>query len=577
MAARSGAVHVATTKRVYKGKTYVTHLLRRSVRKGKTVTHETLGNLSHLPDPLIEIIKRSLKGEAFVPAAEAFRTTRSLPHGHVEAVLMMIRKLGLEELIACEPAPQRDLVIAMIAERLLFPSSKLAHTRHWHCTTLAEELAVAYATEDHLYEAMDWLLKRQGAIEKKLARRHLGEGAMVLYDVSSSYYEGKTCPLARFGHDRDGRTGCPIIVYGVLTDAEGRPVAVQVYPGNTGDPKTVPDQVETLTQRFGLSRVVLVGDRGMLTQTQIDMLKKHPGLGWISALRSGSIRRLLDDGHLIRKDLEVERLAEISSPEFPGERLVACYNAQLAEQRRHKRQELLSATQAELEALVASVARSTGQPETAAEIGVRAGKIINHYKVAKHFTLTIRDGYLGWARKDAAIQREELLDGIYVIRTSEPVERLKAADTVRSYKRLALVEQSFRCLKGIDLLVRPIHHRTPERVRAHILLCLLAYYVEWHLRQVWAPLLFEDEELAADRRTRDPVAPAQSSASARRKKKTHATPGGLPVQSFRTLMAHLGTRCRNTCLVSADPNHTPFHQVTEADTLQSEALQLIKM
>ena len=577
MAARRGAVHVATTKRVYKGKTYVTHLLRRSIRKGKTVTHETLGNLSHLPDHLIEIIKRSLKGEAFVPAAEAFRITRSLPHGHVEAVLTMIRKLGLEELIASEPSPQRDLVIAMIAERLLFPSSKLAHTRHWHCTTLAEEMDVAYATEDHLYEAMDWLLKRQGAIEKKLARRHLGEGAMVLYDVSSSYYEGKTCPLARFGHDRDGKTGCPIIVYGVLTDADGRPVAVQVYPGNTGDPKTVPDQVETLTKRFGLSRVVLVGDRGMLTQTQIDVLKKHPGLGWISALRSGSIRRLLDDGHLIKKDLEVERLAEISSPEFPGERLVACYNAQLAEQRRHKRQELLGATQAELEALVASVARSTGQPETAAEIGVRAGKIINHYKVAKHFTLTIRDGYLGWARKDDAIQKEELLDGIYVIRTSEPVERLKAADTVRSYKRLALVEQSFRCLKGIDLLVRPIHHRIAERVRAHILLCLLAYYVEWHLRQAWEPLLFEDEELVEDRNRRDPVAPAKASESARLKKKTHLTPDGLPVQSFRTLLAHLGTRCRNTCVVAGDPKETTFYQVTEADELQAEALRLIKM
>jgi transposase len=577
MAARRGAVHVATTKRVYKGKTYVTHLLRRSLRRGKTVTHETLGNLSHLPDHLIEIIKRSLKGETFVPAAEAFRITRSLPHGHVEAVLMMIRKLGLEELIAAEASPQRDLVIAMITERLLFPSSKLAHTRHWHGTTLAEELDVAYATEDHLYEAMDWLLKRQGAIEKKLARRHLGEGAMVLYDVSSSYYEGKTCPLARFGHDRDGKTGCPIIVYGVLTDADGRPVAVSVYPGNTGDPKTVPDQVETLTKRFGLSRVVLVGDRGMLTQTQIDVLKKHPGLGWISALRSGSIRRLLDEGRLIKKDLEVERLAEISSPEFPDERLVACYNSQLAEQRRHKRQELLTATQAELEALASSVARPTGQTETAAQIGVRAGKIINHYKVAKHFTLTIRDGYLGWARKDDAIQREELLDGIYVIRTSEPVERLKAADGVRSYKRLALVEQSFRCLKGVDLLVRPIHHRVAERVRAHILLCLLAFYVEWHLRQAWEPLLFEDEELVVDRKRRDPVAPAQASESARLKKRTHLTPEGLPVQSFRTMLAHLGTRCRNRCVAAADPKETTFYQVTEADELQAEALQLIKM
>ncbi len=577
MAARGGAVHVATTRRVYKGKTYVTHLLRRSIRKGKTVTHETLGNLSHLPDHLIEIIKRSLRGETFVPAAEAFRVTRSLPHGHVEAVLTMIRKLGLEELIASEASPERDLVIAMIAERLLFPSSKLAHTRHWHSTTLAEELSVAYADEDDLYDAMDWLLKRQGAIEKKLARKHLGEGAMVLYDVSSSYYEGKTCPLARYGHDRDGKTGRPIIVYGVLTDADGRPVAVQVYPGNTGDPKTVPDQVEALTKRFGLSRVVLVGDRGMLTQTQIDVLKKHPGLGWISALRSGSIRRLLDDGHLIRKDLEVQRLAEISAPEFPGERLFACYNSQLAEQRRHKRQELLAATQTELEELVASVARSTGKPKTAAEIGVRAGKIINHYKVGKHFALTIRDGHFGWTRKNEAIQHEELLDGIYVIRTSEPAERLTAADGVRSYKRLALVEQSFRCLKGIDLLVRPIHHRIPDRVRAHILLCLLAYYVEWHLRQAWQPLLFEDEELAVDRKRRDPVAPARASESAQLKKRTHRTPEGLPVQSFRTLLAHLGTRSRNRCVVAGDPNETTFCQVTEADKLQAEALRLIKM
>jgi transposase len=577
MAARTGTVHVATTKRVYKGKTYVTHLLRRSIRKGKMVTHETLGNLSHLPDHLIDLIKRSLKGETFVPAAEAFRITRSLPHGHVEAVLTMIRKLGVDDLIASEPSRRRDLVTAMIAERLLFPSSKLANTRHWHDTTLAEELDVADATEDHLYEAMDWLLARQLAIENKLARRHLGEGATVLYDVTSSYYEGRTCPLARFGHDRDGKTGCPIIVYGALTDADGRPIAVHVYPGNTGDPRTVPDQVEALTKRFGLSRVVLVGDRGMLTQTQIDVLKKYPGLGWISALRSGAIRRLLADGHLIRKDLEAERLAEITSPEFPGERLVACYNPQLAEQRRHKRQDLLAATEAELGALAASAARPGGPPETAAEIGVRAGKIINHYKMAKHYTLTIRDGHLAWARKGEAIQEEEALDGIYVIRTSEPAEHLTAADGVRTYKRLGLVEQAFRCLKGIDLLVRPIHHRTADRVRAHILLCLLAYYVEWHLRRAWEPLLFEDEELAEDRRRRDPVRPARASESARHKKKTHATPEGLPVHSFRSLMAHLGTRCRNTCMVTGDPKETTFRQVTEADAVQAEALRLVKM
>src|SRR4051794_11299048 len=577
MPSRTGAVHVATTKRVYKGKTYVTHLLRRSIRKGKAVTHETLGNLSHLPDHVIDLIKRSLKGETFVAAADAVRITRSLPHGHVEAVLRMINKLGLDDLIAPEPSRRRSLVVAMIAERLVFPSSKLANTRHWHDTTLAQELDVADPTEDQLYDAMDWLLERQSVIENRLAKRHLSEGAMVLYDVTSSYYEGKTCPLARFGHDRDGKTGLPIIVYGALTDADGRPVAVQVYPGNTGDPKTVPDQVETLTRRFGLSRVVLVGDRGMLTQTQIDVLKEHPGLGWISALRSGSIRRLLADGQLIKKDLETERLAEITSPEFPGERLVACYNPLLAEQRRQKRQDLLAATQAELETLAASVKRAAAKPETAAEIGVRAGKIINHYKVSKHFTPTIRDGSLEWTRKQDEIAREELLDGIYVVRTSEPSERLTAADGVRSYKRLALVEQAFRCLKGIDLLVRPIHHRTADRVRAHILLCVLAYYVEWHLRQVWGPLLFEDEGLTEDRPRRDPVDPAKPSESARLKKKTHTTAGGLPVQSFRTLMAHLGTRCWNRCVMTADPNQTRFDQLTEADALQAEALRLIKM
>jgi transposase len=577
MAARRGGVHVATTKRVYNGKTYVTHLLRRSIRKGKTVTHETLGNLSHLPDHIIQLIKRSLKGETFVSADEAFRIARSLPHGHVEAVLTMIRKLGLEELLASEPSRCRDLVVAMIVERLLFPSSKLANTRHWHDTTLAEELDVGDATEDALYDAMDWLLDRQRAIEKKLAGRHLSDGALVLYDVTSSYYEGKTCPLAQFGYDRDGKTGCPIIVYGLLTDADGRPIAVQVSSGNTADPKTVPDQVETLTKRFGLSRVVLVGDRGMLTQTQIDVIQKYPGLGWISALRSGAIRGLLAKGQLIRTNLEAERLAEITSPEFPDERLVACYNPQLAERRRLKRQELLVATEAELGALAASVARPEGPAETTAEIGVRAGKIINHYKMAKHFILTIREKHLEFSRNDVTINKEELLDGIYVIRTSEPAERLTAADSVRSYKRLALVEQAFRCFKGIDLLVRPIHHRTPDRVRAHILLCMLAFYVQWHLRKVWEPLLFEDEELAEDRLRRHPVRPTRASESARLKKKTHLTPGGLPVQSLRTLLAHLGTRCRNTCVVTGDPQQTTFRQVTEADALQAEALRLIKM
>src|SRR3954449_9052280 len=576
MPSRNGAVHVATTKRVYKGKTYVTHLLRRSIRRGKTVSHETLGNLSHLPDHLIELIKRSLKGETFVPAADLFRNVRSRPHGHVEAILPMIRRLGLDATIASRPSRQRDLVTAMVAERLLFPCSKLATTRPWHATTLAEELHLEDATEDELYAAMDWLLERQVAIETKLAKRHLADGGLVLYDVSSSYYEGETCPLARRGHDRDGKAGRPIIVYGVLTDGDGRPVAVQVYPGDTGDPATVPDQVAKLSRQFGLSRIVLVGDRGMLTRTQINTLKEHPGLGWISALRSAEIRRLLADGHLNRSLFDAVDLAEIASPDFPGERLVACYNPLLAEKRRQKRESLLAATEAKLTKLSRAVSRRTKAVLTAAEIGVKAGRVIGRHKMAKHIRLTIRDGVFTWGRDAESIKDEGLLDGIYVIRTGEPADRLSAAEGVRSYKRLAQVEQAFRCLKGIDLLVRPIHHRLEPRVRAHVLICVLAYYVEWHLRRAWRPLLFEDEELDHDRATRDPVAAAAPSDSVRRKKTTHQTAGGLPVHSFRTLLAHLGARSRETYRVESDPGGATFARVTELDPVQGEALRLLE-
>jgi transposase len=575
MPSRNGAVHVATTKRVYKGKTYVTHLLRRSIRRGKTVTHETLGNLSHLPEHLIEIIKRSLKGETFVAASDAFRVLRTRPHGHVEAILRMIRQLGLNSLIASGPSRRRDLVTAMIAERLLFPCSKLATTRHWQDTTLAEELHLEDADEDELYDAMDWLLGRQKAIETKLAQRHLAEGELILYDVSSSYYEGETCPLARYGHDRDGKTGRPIIVYGVLTDADGRPVAVQVYPGDTGDSTTVPDQVAKLSRQFGLSRIVLVGDRGMLTQTQINTLKEHPGLGWISALRSDAIRGLLADGHLNRSLFDAVNLAEIASPDFPGERLLACYNPLLAEKRARKREALLAATEEKLTKLARAVSRRTKAPLSAAAIGVKAGRVIGRHKMAKHIKMIINDGTFTWKRDDESINREKLLDGIYVIRTSEPAERLSAGDGVRSYKRLSQVEQAFRCLKGIDLLVRPIHHRLEPRVRAHILICVLAYYVEWYLRRAWRPLLFEDEELDGDRAARDPVAPAQPSDSVRRKKTTHQTAGGLPVHSFRTLLAHLGCRSRETYQVVSDPSGATFTRVTELDAVQEEALRLL--
>jgi transposase len=576
MVRKPRTVHVAKVTNTIKGVTYTSYYLRRSFREDGKVKHETLGNLSDLPVPLIDLISRSLKGETFVPAADTFRILSTRPHGHVEAILKMIRRLGLDSLIASRPSRQRDLVTAMIAERLLFPCSKLATTRHWHDTTLGEELHLQDATEDELYDAMDWLLERQKAIETKLAKRHLSDGGLVLYDVSSSYYEGETCPLARYGHDRDGKTGRPIIVYGVLTDGDGRPVAVQVYPGDTGDPTTVPDQVAKLSRQFGLARIVLVGDRGMLTQTQINALKEHPGLGWISALRSPAIRDLLADGHLNRSLFDEVNLAEIDSPDFPGERLIACYNPLLAEKRMRKREALLTATEARLTKLAGAVSRRTKATLSAAEIGVKAGRVIGRHKMAKHIRLTISDGLFTWERDVDSINQEKLLDGIYVVRTSEPSERLSAADSVRSYKRLAQVEQAFRCLKGIDLLVRPIHHRLEPRVRAHILICVLAYYVEWHLRRAWRPLLFEDEELERDRAVRDPVAAAQPSDSVRKKKTTHQTAEGLPVHSFRTLLAHLSCRSRGTCQVVSDPSGATFERMSELDPVQREALRLLE-
>jgi transposase len=568
-------MHVAKIVRRHKGKTYVSYLLRRSYREGGQVKHRTLANLSHLPEPLIDLIRRSLQGEAFVPARQAFRITRSLPHGHVHAVLGALRALGVDTVLAARPCRQRNLVVALIAERLLFPSSKLAATRHWRSTTLADELAVADASATEVYRALDWLVKRQPAIEKQLAGRHLTEQSLVLYDVSSSFYYGRTWPLAHHGYDRDGKKGRPIIVYGLLTNAEGRPVAIEVYPGNTADPTTVPDQVEKLRDRFGLSRVVLAGDRGMLTATQIDTLRRYPGLGWISALRSEAIRALIEEGRLQASAFAGVNLAEITSPDFPGERLVACYNALLAEERRRKRNELLQQTEGQLTRLAQYVARRTRQPLTQAEIALRAGKRINRYKMAKHFRLTITDGHFAWARREESIRREEQLDGIYVIRTSEPRRRLSAADSVRSYKRLASVEQAFRSLKGIDLMVRPIYHRVEPRVRAHVFLCMLAYYVEWHMRRCWAPLLFEDEELEQARGERDPVAKAESSEAVEVKKRMHLTESGLEVHSFRTLLAELGSQTRNTCAVTGDESGASFQQVSEPTPLQAEAIRLL--
>jgi len=552
-------------------------LLREARREGKKIVKRTLANLSHWPGEQVEAFRLLLRGERLVPAGELFRVERTLPHGHVEAILGMIEKLGLDTVIASKRCRERDLILAMIVERLIHPRSKLANTRQWNDTTLSEELSVANVDVDELYDALDWLLARQSRIERKLASRHLEDGGLVLYDVSSSYYEGHSCPLARRGHDRDGRKGLPIIVYGVMTDRRGCPVTVQVYPGNTGDPTTVADQVDKLRKKFGLSNVVLVADRGMLTQARIDELKDYPGLGWISALRSGSIRKLMEQGYLQRSLFDRQNLAEIRSPEFPGERLMACYNPLLADQRRRKREELLAATEIKLQAIAAEVAKRKRKLLSKDRIGVKLGRVIDRYKMAKHFEWTIEEGRFRWHRREESIRAEAELDGIYVIRTSEPESRLSAEDTVRNYKSLAQVERVFRCMKGTDLRVRPIYHHTEEHVRAHIFLCLLAYYVEWHLRAAWSPVLFQDEELPQARQTRDAVAPAQASAKAKAKKAERHTADGLPAQSFDSLLMHLASRTRNLCRLSSQPSGAGLTQITEATPLQTRAMELLEL
>jgi transposase len=550
-------------------------LLRETWREGQKIHKRTIANLSHWPPEKIEALRRLLKDDLLVTAKETFVIERSFPHGHVEAILGAIRKLGVDGLLSSTRCRERDLVIAMIAERLIHPCSKLATSRLWHTTTLAEELGLGGADEDDLYGAMDWLLARQDRIEKKLAARHLSEGSLVLYDVTSSYYEGRSCPLAQYGHDRDGKKGRPIIVYGLLTDGEGRPVAVEAYPGNTGDPSTVSGQADKLRERFGLNRLVLVGDRGMLTETQIEKLRAYAGLGWISALRSSAIRDLVAEGSLQMSLFDRRDLAEIHSPDFPTERLVACYNPLLAEERRRKRGELIVATEKELEKVVRAVGRRTRSPMGKDEIGKKVGKVIGRYRMGKHFILAIGEGTFSYKRNIVKIGQEEALDGIYVVRTSEPADRLGAEDTVRSYKNLTHVERAFRSLKGVDLLIRPIWHHTEDHVRAHIFICMLAYYVEWHMRKALAPLLFGDEELDGNRKTRDPVKLAKPSVAVERKKARRLTSEGLVVQSFDTLLEDLGTRCRNRCRIQSEPQGPTFYQLTEMSPIQKRAFQLL--
>lgn len=550
-------------------------LLREAWREGKKIRKRTLANLTHWQPEKVARLRAALQEGGPVQPAAPVRVRRSLPHGHVAAVLTAIRRLGLPELLASRRCRERDLVVGMIAERLLHASSKLATARLWSQTTLAEELGVADASVEELYGALDWLLARQDRLERKLARRHLQPGGLVLYDLTSSSYEGRTCPLACWGHNRDGDK-LPCIAYGVLTDGEGRPVAVSVYPGNTGDPKTVGDQVDKLRERFGLERVVLVGDRGMLTQARLRELRQYPGLGWISALRSSQIRELVALGRLSRSLFDEQDLAEVVAPEeYPGERLVACYNPLLADERRRTRDELLAVAEAGLARVAAEIGRRTRTLLGTAAIGLKAGRVLEKTKMKKHFLLEIGEGQLTWRRNEASIRQEAELDGIYVVRTSEARERLPAPATVRGYKSLAQVERAFRTFKGVDLLVRPIWHREPDRVRAHILLCLLAYYVEWHLRRALAPLLFDDEELPERRHSRPPVGPAQPSQAARRKKALRQTPEGLPVHSFETLLEELGTQARVELQIGDAPDAPIVTQIVSPTPIQQRAGELL--
>jgi transposase len=573
MPARTGAAHVVTTKRTYKGRTYLTHLLRRSYREDGVVKNETLGNLSHLPSHLIEIIRRGLQGETFVPVSQAFEVIGSRPHGAVQAVACAMRALDIATVLGSKVSAERDLVLAMIAARIVSPNTKLATTRQWHSTTLAQDFGVADADEDDLYGAMDWLLAHQDTIQKKLAARHLKEGGLVLYDLSSSYFEGLTCPLAKMGYSRDGKKGLLQVNYGLLTDARGCPVAVSVYEGNVADSQTFLPEVERLRQSFGIERMVMVGDRGMISSKAIAELRASPGVDWITALKSISIRGLVEQGQLQLGLFDERNLVEIDSPDYPGERLVACRNPELAKLRAHKREDLLACTERSLEKVRDRVrsGRLVGQDK----IGVAVGRVINQYKVAKHFDLTIEEGTLRWARNVQSIGAEAALDGIYIIRTSVPPERMDGPECVRSYKALANVERAFRSLKTVDLKVRPIHHRTADRVRAHILLCMLAYYVEWHMREAWRKLMFADTEQAA-KATRDPVAPAKRSAKALNKVASRELDDGSPVHSFATLLDDLSSIVRNTCRApNAADDEPTFEVLTTANDQQRHALDLI--
>jgi Transposase DDE domain len=553
---------------------YESVLLRRTFRDGGRVRHETLANLSALPDDVVDMISRSLKGEALVPAAAAATVLRSLPHGHVAAVCAQAAAVGLAGLLG-PPCRQRDLALALIVSRVLRPATKLSTLRWWPDTTLGGDLGVAGAGCDEVYAAMDWLVGRQDTIEAKLARRHLAAQAnpsrLALFDLSSSWLEGRCCPLAARGYSRDGKKGRLQIEYGLLTDPAGRPVAVRVFPGDTADPAAFVEAVATVRDRFGLDRMIMVGDRGMITSARIDALRELPGMGWLTCLRAPAIAALAaDDGPLQMSLFDTQDLAEITHPDYPGERLIACRNPALADERARKRQALLQATEALIAPITAAVA--AGRLTGAAAIGLRVGKVINKFKMGKHFTVAITDTTLTLTRRDEAIAAEAALDGIYVIRTSVPADDLDAPATVAAYKSLSNLERDFRLIKVDDLDLRPIHHRLTDRVRAHVLICMLAGYLVWHLRRAWAPLTYTDEHPP----TRDnPVAAAHRSAHAAAKASRHHDDHDQPLYSFRGLLDHLATLTRNDIRHGSNPDTPPVPTLTQPTTTQRKAFQLL--
>lgn len=575
MAKRGGSAHVATIKTKGKdGVVYTSSLLRRSYREGGKVRHENLGNLSHLPVEIIDVIRAMLQGRRLVDLDEDFEIKRSLPHGHVAAVLGVLRDLDLERLISRDRCRERDLVVAMVCQRLIGPGSKLSATRRFSQTTLRDELSLGEVTEAELLAAMDWLVQRQPRIERTLARRHLpGEAdsnAFVLYDLSSSYMEGRCCPLATLGYSRDGVKGKPQVNYGLICSPEGRPVGVRVHEGNITDQQTVSDTVAAVRDQFGIERVVFVGDRGMITQAHAQSLKQQ-GVDFISALKSVQIRSLVNSGDLQLSLFDEVNLAEITSPLFAGERLVVCRNPAVASERARKRAELLAATEAELEKVKASVEGPRGRLRgaDAGKIGERAGKISNKYKVAKHFTLLITNGAFAYQRKTDQINSEAALDGLYAIRTTLHAATLGAPAAVRAYKQLKLAEHAFRTMKD-TIEIRPIHHHLETRVRAHVFLCMLAYYVSFELQARLPELLFTDQTPLTPT---DPVKPATRSASARAKAGSATTPTGHPAHTLCDLLADLGTLCRNTVRIG-HAEHT-FTRLTTPTPLQAHALELL--